>query len=95
MTEHPPYYTYRIQIEDDIIRAASEHWPRPLHRTELEFIQALAATITAPAILPAIHAIQPLHTTLIGHAIRAKLMPRHEDNEPPDATADPALPPKH
>ncbi len=82
MTEQPPYYTYRIQIEDDIIRAATEHWPRPIRATELEFIQALAAKIVAPGILPAIHAIQPLHTAIIGHAIRAKLMPK-KDNEPP------------
>lgn len=89
-----PYYTYRIQIEDDIIQAASENWPRPLHPEELEFIQALAATLVAPATLPAINNIQPLHATLIGHAIRDKLLPQHR-NRRQDATPDPAVPTQH
>ena len=87
MTPQNPY-TYRLQVENDIILAATTDWPHPITQSQLEFIHALAARLAGPQILPSIAAVQPVHCAIIGHAIRRKLL--HQDDK--HAEADTAVP---
>lgn len=84
-------YTYRTQIEDDIVLAATTDWPRPITANELAFINALAARVAGPQLLPNITAVQPVHCAIIGHAIRTKLL--HQDDT--HAATDTAVPTVH
>lgn len=87
MTPQTPY-TYRLQIENDIILAATSDWPHTITQPELEFIHALAARLAGPQILPSIATVQPVHCAIIGHAIRRKLLHRDDTH----AVSDTAVP---